>query len=100
MLEIRVSEGQSLIDISLWMLGGTDALYALADANGLAITDTVAAGQVLVVPDDLAVNPELVKFLKEKGVAVNTANIVPVPDPVDDELHDWLETDFEPADSF
>jgi hypothetical protein len=100
MVEIKVSEGQSLIDISLWMLGGADALYALADANGLAITDTVAAGQVLVVPDELAVNPELVKFLKEKGVTVNTANIVPVPDPVDDELTDWLDDDFDNPDYF
>ena len=94
MLEIRVSEGQSLIDISLWLLGGTDALYVLADANGLAITDTVTAGQVLKVPDELAVNPELVKFLKEKNVTVNTANLAPLPEPEVPGLIDFLDNDF------
>lgn len=100
MLEIRVSEGQSLLDISLWMLGGTDALYVLADANDLAITDTITAGQVLKVPDELAVNPELVKFLQEKKVTVNTANLVPQAELEPDELNDWLENDFEPTDFF
>lgn len=93
MAEIRVSEGQSLLDIALWLLGGTDALYALADANKLAITDALRAGQLLVVPDGFTVNPELVKFLKEKKVVVNTTNIVPVEEP-EEELIDFLDSDF------
>lgn len=89
-----------MLDVSLWLLGGTDALYVLADANGLAITDTVAAGQVLKVPNELAVNPELVRFLKEKNVTVNTTNLVPVPELEEDELNDWDENDFTPTDFF
>ncbi len=100
MREILVSEGQSLLDVSLWLLGGTEALYILADANGLAITDDLTAGQVLKVPDDLAVNPDLVAFLKAKNVAVNTANVAPPAASEPEGLHDFLDADFSFEDFF
>lgn len=98
MAEIKASEGQSLADVAVWLLGATDALFALADANDLPITATLQAGQLLQIPEGFTANPQMVKFLAEKKVVVNTSNITPEPEPESDELNDWLESDFSPTD--
>ena len=98
MTEIIVSEGQSLVDVSLWLLGGVEGLFALADANGLAITDDLVAGQVLVVPGGFPVSANVVGYYQEKNLRVNTANR-PLPWlPVDTDLVDFLITDFTSTD--
>lgn len=48
---ITVQEGQSLFDIAVQACGAVAAVFAVAALNGLAITDTLAAGQKLVVPE-------------------------------------------------
>lgn len=97
MAEIKISEGQSLLDVSLWLLGGTAGLFALADANGLAITDALEAGQVLVVPDGFPVSAELVAYYKGEGWVVNTANIR-LPPVVASKKGDWSLIDFKNSD--
>jgi LysM repeat protein len=99
MNSMTVTEGQSLLDIAIWLLGDAAAVFDLADANGLAITDAVQAGQVLVVPDSVA-KPDVVKFLAEKGVVINTTNYVPDTPPVDTSLIDFDPTDFDDSDYY
>lgn len=82
------------------MMGGTDALFALADANGLAITDALVAGQVLVVPDGYTVNQELVNYYSARSLRVNTANDVALPAPESDDRFDFDENDTEDADFY
>lgn len=94
MKEIIVSEGQSLLDIALWLLGGTEGLFVLADANGLAITSTLVAGQVLLVPEDAVVSADQVSYYQGKNIRVNTTNVVPAAVPVPTGLVDFLEDDF------
>jgi hypothetical protein len=97
-MTIKVSEGQSLLDVALWLLGGTEGLFALADANGLAITDDLVAGQVLVVPDGFTVSADQVSYYQEKQLVVNTANVVRPVAPVQGELVDFLDNDFTDSD--
>ncbi|MES2730038.1 MAG: LysM peptidoglycan-binding domain-containing protein [Pseudomonadota bacterium] len=94
-MNVTVSTGQSLQDISLWLLGGTDALFALADANGLSITDQLVAGQVLVVPDGYTVNAQLVDYYSRKNLRVNTANAQQLVDVEPDDMHEFDENEFD-----
>jgi LysM repeat protein len=74
MAKVTVSAGQSLLDVAMWQLGGVEALFALADANDLGITDPIQAGQVLTIPDGAVVNPELVAYYQEQNLRINTAD--------------------------
>ena len=80
---ILVSSGQSLLDVCLQELGSTAALFELADANGLAVTDALAPGQQLVVPASVLGRPEVVSYLA--GRRINTSGTVataaPEPQP-------------------
>lgn len=97
MAEIIVSEGQSLMDVALWLLGGVEGAFALADANGLAITDALVAGQVLVVPDAAAVRAEVVDYYATSDYRVNTwapSQPAPAVRRRDFKLIDFLPSDF------
>ena len=47
---IQVLEGQSMFDIALQACGSVEAVFGIAQLNGLAITDALAPGQELLVP--------------------------------------------------
>ena len=100
MNEIVVSQGQSLLDISLWLLGGTEALFALADANELGIADPLTPGQVLLVPEGYTVNPELVSYYRRRGLRVNTTNDLAPPAPAPAGLIDFDDNDFDDSDFY
>lgn len=70
MMQIVVSEGQSLLDVCLQEAGTLDALFILAAANNLAITDTLAPGQILSL-GGLAPN-EVARYFGARGVRINT----------------------------
>jgi hypothetical protein len=97
---ITISEGQSLLDVALWQLGGVEAVWALADANGLAITDSLRAGQVLSVPEGFTVRAELVDYYAAQRLRINTTNTRRADPPAVDELVDFLDADFDDTDFF
>lgn len=45
-----VAPGQTLTDIAVQWLGSEEGLYSLAELNGLSVTATVEAGQLLRLP--------------------------------------------------
>lgn len=100
MNKVTITTGQSLLDVAVWMLGGPAALFALADANGLAITDPVTPGQVLVVPDGYVVDQDVVNYYASRALVINTTNLDRPADPLVDEGEDWLETDFDTSNDF
>jgi predicted Zn-dependent protease len=51
MNSVVVIAGQTLSDVAVAQYGFLDAVAPLAIANGLALTDDLAAGQVLVLPE-------------------------------------------------
>ncbi|GGG33444.1 hypothetical protein [Hymenobacter glacieicola] len=74
MNKVVAGEGQSLLDVCLQTLGDMGALYDLADANDMAITDPLTPGQAVVVPASVSGRPEVVAFFSARGYRVNTAN--------------------------
>lgn len=51
MRSIKVSEGQTLLDIAVEYCGDINAMYAIADLNLKGITDDLITGELLMVPD-------------------------------------------------
>jgi hypothetical protein len=51
MANITVKPGQNLVDIAIINLGSAQGLFALANLNGLGVTDDLVVGQVLLLPD-------------------------------------------------
>ena len=90
-----ITEGQSLLDVALQELGDLAALFDLADATGLAITDALAPGQVLTVPASAAGRPELVGYFAGRAYRVNTGA---EPAPPSLREADFLPADFLPTD--
>ena len=51
MQSVTVKDGQTLYDIAVQQLGSATYVFDLAQLNGLAITDEIVSGQVLLLPD-------------------------------------------------
>ena len=66
-----ITQGQSLADVAIQELGSVAGLFDLADANGLAITDTLTAGQLLTVPASANGRPEVAALFAARGARVN-----------------------------
>lgn len=96
MADTRISEGQSLLDVALQELGSVAAIFDQADAALLAITDALAAGQVLPVPTSPAAVPAVVGYYAARGHRVNTS--APPPGPAPTEPGDFSHDDFSPTD--
>jgi len=71
-----VTEGQTLLDICLQELGTVAAVFELADANNLGVTDTLTPGQQLVVPTALATRPEVVAYFTSRRQRINTSGLM------------------------
>jgi len=63
---VRVSFNQSLFDISIQECGSIEAVFDLADLNGLEITATLEPGQLLKIP--AVKNMPVVDFYKTRGL--------------------------------
>lgn len=50
-MKATVKERQTLLDIALQTGGHIETMFALAEANGMSITDRLEDGRVLTVPE-------------------------------------------------
>lgn len=64
-MTVNVLPGQTLLDVAIQHLGDQSAVAALAQANGLDMTATITAGQVLTLPT--VVSKRVVKVMTEGG---------------------------------
>jgi LysM repeat protein len=98
MKTVVVSAGQSLVDVCLQELGTVAALFDLADANGLAITDPLQPGQQLTVPASLLSAPAVVAYYAGQQLRVNVPDplrsAAPAPPVPPTPPHDFLASDF------
>ena len=75
MKKIKVLNNQSLFDIAIQEYGTVEAVFDLAMANGLGITDELNAGQELIVPESDFVVPEIVEYYRKNGLHPVSGNI-------------------------
>ena len=93
-----ITEGQSLVDVSLQELGAVAGLFDLADAAGLGITDLLTPGQVLVVPASPATVPSIAGYFSQRRQRINTGDKGAGPGQV--EFTDFDFPDFDNSDFF
>lgn len=72
MNQTNVSTGQSLVDVALQELGHVEALFDLADANGLSLTEALTPGTKLVIPASAAALPDVASYFTGLAYRVNT----------------------------
>ncbi len=61
-----IQKHQVTMDIAIQYAGTAESLFDLCNLNGIGITDDVAAGTLLMVPDVAEIKPYT--FLKLRGV--------------------------------
>ena len=76
MKEIIVHNNQSLFDIAVQEYGTVEAVFDLAVANNVSITEMLTAGQVIKVPELPAeqTNREVVDYLRREGIKPATGD--------------------------
>lgn len=67
MRQVTVASGQTLADIAVQEYGTVEALPALAKANGLAMSQNIATGRVLDLPD-VVLDKYLQRYAKNNNI--------------------------------
>lgn len=67
-MKIEVKNRQCLADIALQVCGSVEAVFAIAERNGLSITDDLAVGQILTYePTDIE-DKRVVAIYADEGI--------------------------------
>lgn len=66
--DVRVSINQSLFDIAIQQCGSVEAVFAIAELNGLSITDALESGVLLEIPEWVVVDKPITDYYKAKGL--------------------------------
>jgi hypothetical protein len=70
-MEIKVLNSQSLFDLAIQAAGSVEAVFDIALANGVGITDELVAGAAVVVPAIL--NRQVADYYKVNNIKPATA---------------------------
>jgi hypothetical protein len=93
-MEVRVLNGQSLFDIAIQAAGSVEAVFDIALAGGIRITDELPAGTVLVIP--AVVSGQVADYYAANGIKPATALGPQDMEFVMEGINYWrLEYDFE-----
>lgn len=92
-----ITDGQSLADVAVQTYGSFEALFDLADAAGLGITDTLTGGLALATPASVAMVPTVATAFTSRAQRVNTGGGL-VADTVLAALLDFTRADFSTSD--
>ncbi len=71
MTKITVNTNQNIFDIALQYYGDVEMVWQLIDDNNLTdgLDSILTPGQELLIDESKIVNPELAKYLQQKGIA-------------------------------
>ena len=96
MRTVTVLNNQSLWDISVQEYGSVEAVFELARANDMGVTDLLTAGQELLLPevDKKIIKPEVVAYYRRNGLhpVTGETNVVQteIPVPPTSESCEWI----------
>lgn len=71
-MTVTVKDRQSLLDVAIMVLGSATGVFALAERNGLSITDRLTEGQVLEYDLGDIVDERTAKLVQARGVCPAT----------------------------
>lgn len=72
-MEITVLNNQSLLDIAIQHTGSVENCFAIAAANGLAVSDLLSAGSILIIPGTLKNDTDILNYYTSKKIMPATA---------------------------
>ena len=73
-MKVIVLHNQSFLDLALQYTGAGENAFALALANGLSLTDDLAAGESLqLTAHGIQLNKEILNYYQAKGIQPATA---------------------------
>lgn len=72
MFTYTVKARQTLLDAAIQATGTLEAVFMIAEANGLAVSDDVTTGQVLVIPETVPTNKTIAQYLAANRLTVGT----------------------------
>jgi AAA+ ATPase superfamily predicted ATPase len=70
---VKVVEGQNLFDISIQEYGNVSAVFDIAFANDLNVSDLLLPGQELLVPESKFKDESILSYLKKKRIHPNSS---------------------------
>ena len=76
MEQVTVKDGQTLFDVAVQEFGSWEAAIDIAWANSVSLTDMLAAGALLMLPEGLSVNRTMQLWCSQHGVSPATARAV------------------------
>ena len=67
-MEVTVLDNQTLLDIAVQTTGKAENFLKIAMANNLVPTAPIAPGSILVIPDNVEVDEDIVRYYKANNV--------------------------------
>lgn len=74
---ITVRNKQSLLDIAIQEAGTIEAVFEIAAANNLSLTDQLSPGMALGIPSLAIIDREVQEYYKNKGIRPATGEYDP-----------------------
>lgn len=71
--KIKIAPNQSLADVAIQATGTLEGIITIARANGLSVTQEMAYGIELEVPDYAGMRADIVHFLGGRSIIAATA---------------------------
>lgn len=63
-MEITVLPNQSILDVSLLHTGSVENAFEIAFKGGFSVSDDIEKGRLLIVPDTVKLNKQIITFNK------------------------------------
>ena len=86
---VRIAANQSLFDISIQQCGGIEAVFEIAEQNGLSITDRLIAGSTIEISEDTMIDKTIIDYYQMKGIKPATDVTASAMDGLRDEGIDF-----------
>lgn len=74
-MKITVLTGQTIIDVAIQVYGSMEGVFALAQENGLSVTENLIPGQTLTYSTENVVDKNIVSRYTAYGIRPATASV-------------------------
>jgi len=64
MEKITILNNQSLLDLSIQLTGNANNAFELGKVNNIAVTEELIAGDTIYMPEEMELNPMILKYYK------------------------------------
>lgn len=81
-----VLHNQSLLDIAIQHTGNVLNAFLIAQANGLAVSDELSTGQILIIPETVQKDTDILNYYTSRAIQPATAITTIIDDNTEPKL--------------